>query len=121
MSDDKKKPSNGNGGNGNGSGHRVIQFAAPPQTQQQPQQPAAPPKKIGSAAVIDKLRELLAVAETGRFQYMVFIGIAANGDITLSWSHTNDIKEKVYLLGAIDLAHTTLVSELLQTAKKGIK
>ena len=119
MSDDKKK-GDGNGGNGNGSGHRVIQFTPPQSQQQQPQQPPKPPKKMGSASVIAKLKELLATAETGRFDTMIFIGVTTGGDITLSWSNIDAVKGKIYLTGALDVAKATLLTEVFQTAKRGI-
>lgn len=116
MSDDKK---NGNGnGNGNGSGHRVLNFAPPPKTQQQPSQPQQP-QLVGSASVLAKLKEVMAAAEAGHFHYMVFVGMSANGNVTVSWSNPTDHKDKVYLLGAIDLAQSTMLSELMQTARKG--
>ena len=118
MSDDKKKPSNGNG-NGNGSGHRVIQFAEPPPPASQQPQQQQPPPLVGGASVIAKLKGLLAAAEAGHFNYMVFVGIAPDGNITVSWSTTTQNKDKIYLLGAIDLAKTTMLKDLSQTAKKG--
>jgi hypothetical protein len=57
-------------------------------------------------ALVERLREILADAESGKLRSMVFIGTTSDGDLVDGWTTAPEAHNPYMILAGIDVIHS---------------